>query len=110
MKSFIHSCAKRVSQDSFLSLTFEFYALFSGKHEITTDTFGSALNSIHPQRLDLLFLCVNLLPFPLIHSELYTQQIGHPSFTISLYSIFAYKNTHNNLFAQTYINPVTLFS
>ena len=69
MKSFIHSCAKRVSQDSFLSLTFEFYALFSGKHEITTDTFGSALNSIHPQRLDLLFLCVNLLPFPLIHSE-----------------------------------------
>lgn len=68
MKSFIHSCAKSVSQDSFLSLTFEFYALFSGKHEITTDTFGSALNSIHPQRLDLLFLCVNLLPFPLIHS------------------------------------------
>lgn len=69
MMSFIHSCAKSVGQDSFLSLTFEFYALFSGKHEITTDTFGSALNSIHPQRLDLLFLCVNLLPFPLIHSE-----------------------------------------
>lgn len=45
MKSFIHSCAKSVGQDSFLSLTFEFYALFSGKHEITTDTFGLLLTA-----------------------------------------------------------------